>query len=205
MKLKSLFRYFILCFLCFLGMCVGIIIDVQMRYIQSIHTIHEISSIPHADVIMILGASVKSDGDPSDALKDRLLTGIDLLHAQLAPILYLTGDDGGYHQDEITVMKQFVLHQDVASTAIYIDGEGYRTYESCKHLKEQGMHSAIIVTQRFHIARALYICNTLGLKSSGVIADRQTYIRILYFWARDLAASIKAWFDLYIYAPVSPK
>ncbi len=205
MKFKSLFRYFIFCCFCFLGICVGIIIDVQMHYIQNIHTVHEISIIPKADVIMILGASVKSDGDPSDALKDRLLTGIELLHVQLAPILYLTGDDGGYHQDEISVMKQFVLHQGVTSTAIRIDGEGYRTYESCKHLKEQGMHSAIIVTQRFHIARAVYICNTLGLQASGVIADRQTYVRILYFWVRDLVASIKAWIDLYMYAPISPK
>jgi vancomycin permeability regulator SanA len=89
--------------------------------------------------------------------------------------------------------------------AVLSDPHGYRTYESCKRAAEVfQIKDAIIVTQRFHIARALYLCESFGIQSLGVTSDLTSYQRNLYFWTRDLAASIKAWSDVHIRAPEPP-
>ena len=185
-------------------LCALAILDVQTKYVDRILPGSRIQQAQSTDAILVLGASVLNTGEPSDALRDRLLTAIDLIHAKKAPVILISGDDGGFHQNEITVMSNFLFSQGIATSTVRIDGEGYRTYESCKNTVSQGIHSAIIVTQRFHLARALYICNELGIESQGVIADRQSYRRILFFWSRDILASVKAWFDVNVYVPASP-
>ena len=176
--------------------------DVQFRYAGRISSTED--HINAADVALVLGASVKSDKTPSDALKDRLITAQALYDKKLVQRIFITGDDGAYHADEIGAMKPFLLAQGVPESDILIDGKGYRTYESCKHAKESGVQSAIIVTQRFHMARALYICNGLGLNAIGLTSDLQHYQRNAFFWTRDLLASIEAWWDVNVWAPQSP-
>lgn len=182
-----------------------IIADVQLRFLSRIHAPADISSLDRVDAAMILGASVKADNTPSDALRDRLLVGKQLYDEQKAGKLLITGDDGSYRADEIPVMRSFLVSQGIPEKDIIADGQGYRTYESCKRAKtEYGITKTIIVTQRFHIARALYLCNALGVDSIGVTSDLQTYIKNVDFWIRDLAASFKAWIDLKIWPPSSP-
>lgn len=187
-----------------LFLCVSIGLIVQFSYKDRIIPADHLDVVHKADAIMVLGASVKSDGTPSDALRDRLLTGVELYRANKAPVILITGDDGGFRANEITVMKRFLIEQDIPSSTVRIDGEGYRTYESCKRAAEQGIHTMIVVTQRFHLARALYLCNKLGVDAYGAIADKQQYSRIVYFWTRDLLSSVKAWWDIHVIAPASP-
>ncbi len=184
--------------------CIAAILVVQTAFVDRIVPAERPDLVGVADAIMVLGASVKSDGTPSDALRDRLMTGLDLYKAGKAPEILITGDDGGFRADEIDVMRRFLVDQGVPSSTVRVDGEGYRTYESCKRAKEEGIRRVIVVTQRFHLARALYLCNRLGVDAQGVIADRQTYVRIVYFWTRDLLSSAKAWWDVNVLPPKSP-
>lgn len=183
----------------------AMIADVQLRYIDKIFSL-DTSPWPQRDSShfgIVLGASVRSDGTPSPALQDRLDTAAWLHDHGFVGKILLTGDDGAYHANEIDVMKSYVVTQHVPETEILTDGKGYRTYESCKHAKEQGITPAIIVTNRFHLGRALYLCNRMGVDALGVADDRD-YTDITFFWARDLLASVKAWWDINVWPPKPP-
>ena len=178
--------------------------DVQFRFASRIFDPTNMN-LKSADVAMILGASITSDATPSDALRDRLIVGTKLYRDHIVKKILLTGDDGANRANEIRVMKSFAMAQGVPETDILVDGQGYRTYESCKHAaKTFHLSNAIIVTQRFHMSRALYLCNKLGVPSTGVTSDLQSYKRIFWFWTRDLAASVEAWWDVNIWTPKSP-
>jgi SanA protein len=166
---------------------------------------HSAEDADPAPVAIVLGASVNKDGTPSDALRDRILTGADLYREGKVDALLLSGDDGKFHVDEVDAMKKTAIEAGVPESKILIDGKGYRTFESCSHAI--GMFyvtKAIIVTQRFHIGRALFLCNELGIDASGVTADRETYVNGTWFWARDLLASAKAFWDVYAHRPAPP-
>jgi len=154
---------------------------------------------------IVLGASVKQDGTPSDALYDRIVTAVELYNDGYVQKLLMTGDNGKFHTDEVAVMRRVAIDLGVPESDILVDGQGYRTYESCKRAKQvYDIDEAVIVTQRFHLARALYLCSQFGISSQGQTADRQTYQRIAFFWARDLASSFKAWWDINVIEPKPP-
>ncbi len=159
---------------------------------------------PARSAILVLGASVRPDGTPSDALIDRVKTGVALWRQELGPEVWLTGDDGRFRSPEIPAMQTLAESLGMPTAAIETDGQGYRTYESCKRAKEQGIEDAIIVTQRFHLARALYLCSRLGMTVRGVAADLQPYQEIRWFALRDLLASVKAWWDVNAQVPKPP-
>ncbi len=165
----------------------------------------DVATVEAAPIAMVLGASVKDDGTLSDALKDRILTGVELYQAGKVTQLLLTGDDGGLRRNEIVPMKQAAMEAGIPEKDIITDGQGYRTYESCKRAAQlYGIKKAIVVTQRFHLPRALYLCSRFGIEVQGIAADKQPYVRIMYFTMRDLLASAKAWWDINVYAPASP-
>ncbi|MFA5185393.1 MAG: ElyC/SanA/YdcF family protein [Patescibacteria group bacterium] len=179
-----------------------IVADVQLRYLDRIGGSPNHFNITPA--AMVLGASVKNDGTPSDALRDRLDEAKRLYDNGATGKILITGDDGAYHADEIDVMKRYLQGTGVPEGDIMTDGHGYRTYESCKNAKAAGINRVIIITQRFHLGRALYLCNSMGIDSIGSAADKQTYKDIVYFWLRDLAASAEAWWDINIWPPKPP-
>lgn len=184
-------------------LCVGMILDVQLRHINRIH--ERIEDAPTKPIAIVLGASVMRDGTPSDALKDRILTAAALYRTGKVEALLMTGDDGAFHVNEISVMAATAREAGVPERAILTDGEGYRTYESCKRaVQTLNIRSALIITQRFHLGRALYLCRSFGMDAEGVVADRQSYVRIAYFWLRDLASSAKAFWDIHVISPKSP-
>lgn len=175
----------------------GAIAYVQFRFVDRINL--EQSPVEYA---IVLGASVKSDGTPSDALYDRVMTAVELYKNDYVQKLLMTGDDGKFHTNEVAVMRRIAVELGVPEEDILVDGHGYRTYESCKRAHEVfGIKEAVIVTQRFHLARAIFLCSHFEILSQGRIADRQTYARIVYFWIRDLTSSFKAWWDIYIQQP----
>lgn len=167
--------------------------------------IFKLGELPQKHVGIVLGAGVKPDGKPSDALMDRLLTGADLHRYGIVKYLLVTGDDGQYHSGEVSVMKRTLIDLGVPENVIYVDPHGYRTYESCKRAIDVfRVNEAIVVTQRFHLPRALFLCNELGLESIGISADRQTYQRQSYYEFREFFASVKAFIDIYIHNPSPP-
>ncbi len=184
---------------------VAAVTQVQLKYESKIHSFdQDLSQLEKADAIMVLGAGIKPDGTPSDALRDRLLVGISLFQQQRADRILITGDDGEFRRNEIKAMNQFLVDRGVPESSILIDGRGYRTYESCKNAASLHLRRIDVVTQRFHIARALYLCSSFGIQVEGITSDVQTYRQIIWFWIRDLASSLKAWFDTTVLAPKSP-
>lgn len=181
---------------------IGIIIDVRLSYR---HLIYKAADVPSEPVVIILGASLKPDGTPSDALTDRLQVGYDLYSEYKGKLILVTGDDGRFKSNEVAVMRAMLEQAGVPKTNILVDGQGYRTYESCAHAKNQfNITQAIIVTQNFHLPRALYLCNQLGVQSVGVSADLHSYRDIVWMTIRDWLASFKAWIDINIWTPKPP-
>lgn len=129
-----------------------------------------------ADCILVLGAGVHPDGRPSNMLEDRLLRGIELYEAGASEKLLMSGDHGRKNYDEVNVMKQFAVDRGVPSEDVFMDHAGFSTYESM--YRARGIFEAdkvIIVTQQYHLYRALYAAKRLGLDAYGVASDQRTY------------------------------
>lgn len=179
------------------------VVLVQTSYADRI--VRSGSDVTRRPVAIVLGASVKKDGTPSAALEDRILTAADLYKTGKVDGLLMTGDDGQFHIDEIKTMVRVAREAGVPDNVIRTDGHGYRTYESCKRAHDvYGVTEAIVVTQRFHLGRALYLCNRLGVNAVGVVADRRSYDLAASFWMRDILSSIKAFSDVNLFPPSPP-
>lgn len=149
------------------------------------------------DCIIVLGAGVKDNGYPSDMLTDRLLTGVALYDAGLAPKIIMSGDHGREDYDEVNVMKSFAIDSGVPSEDIFMDHAGFSTYESLYRAKEIfGCDRVIIVTQKYHLYRALYIAEELGIEAVGVGADIRMYAGQTYRDAREILARVKDFFTV---------
>jgi vancomycin permeability regulator SanA len=154
------------------------------------------AQVPGKPLIVVLGARVYRSGRPSAMLEDRLETALELQRARGGMIL-LSGDGTPGLHDEIRVMRGWLMQRGVQAWTLCDDTAGYDTYESLARL--QGAAPArpvIIVTQRFHLARALYLARGLGLEARGVAADRRFYAGLPYNELRELGARMKAWFQI---------
>lgn len=129
-----------------------------------------------ADCILILGAGVRKDGNPSDMLRDRIDTGMTLYLAGAAPKLLMSGDHGREGYDEVNVMRDRALAAGAESADVFMDHAGFSTYDSLYRARDVfEVKRVIIVTQSYHLPRALYIARSLGLEAVGVSADLYTY------------------------------
>lgn len=129
-----------------------------------------------ADCILVLGAGVDDDGEPSLMLRDRLNKGIELYQAGAAPKLLMSGDHGSEGYDEVNVMKDFALNAAVPSADVFMDHAGFSTYDSLYRARDIFQaERLIIVSQRYHLPRALYIAERLGLEACGVAAEDIAY------------------------------
>lgn len=147
-----------------------------------------------ADCILVLGAGVRS-GVPSPMLEDRLKTGIALYQSGAAKRLLMSGDHGRKDYDEVNVMKSYALHEGVPSEAVFMDHAGFSTYESMYRARDIfGAKRIIIVTQEYHLYRALYDAEALGLEAYGVAADGRRYSGQLYRDFREILARGKDFF-----------
>lgn len=131
---------------------------------------------PQADCILVLGAGITPDGRPSFMLRDRLDKGIELYEAGAAPKLLLSGDNGQERYDEVNAMKQYVLEHGIPEEDVFLDHAGFSTYESVYRAKAIfQVERAIIVTQKYHLYRALFISKQLGLETIGISALERRY------------------------------
>ena len=145
-----------------------------------------------ADCILVLGAGVRDDGTPSDMLRDRIDTGIMLYDDQVAPKLLMTGDHGREGYDEVNVMRERAMAADVPSQDIFMDHAGFSTYDSLYRARDVfGVSRVVIVTQEYHLPRALYIARSLGIEAVGVSADLNVYFGQFGHDLREIAARVK--------------
>ena len=144
-----------------------------------------------ADCILVLGAGVRGEA-PSHMLEDRLLEAISLYEAGVAPKIIMSGDHSRTDYDEVNVMKSFAIERGVPSEDIFMDHAGFSTYESLYRAKAIfGVQSAVIVTQKYHLYRSLYIADELDVDALGVGADPRKYSGEVKRQIREIAARSK--------------
>lgn len=145
-----------------------------------------------ADCILILGAGITDTGNPSPMLQDRLSQGVALYEAGAAGKILMSGDHGHQDYDEVNVMKQFAVDRGVPSADVFMDHAGFSTYESLYRARDVfAAETVIIVTQKYHLYRALYIARSLGLEAYGVASDPRTYRGQAYRELREILARCK--------------
>ena len=161
---------------------------------KNIFTADTFKNDEKADCILILGAGVK-DGKPKPMLRDRLLTGIELYKSGAADKIIMSGDHGRADYDEVNVMRAFALEQGVRAEDIFLDHAGFSTYDSVYRAKNIfGAENIIIVSQKYHLYRALYISEKLDVKAAGVSANLNTYGGQLKRDIREIIARDKDFF-----------
>lgn len=159
----------------------------------------EAAKLKDVDCILVLGCGLEADGTPSQMLTDRLLTCIQLYDSGAAPKLLMSGDHGRTDYDEVNAMKQFAIDRAVPSEDIFMDHAGFSTYESIYRARDIfKAKKVIIVTQQYHLYRALYIADKLGLEVYGVESDLRIYGGQSLRDARELLARMKDFFNVII-------
>ena len=155
------------------------------------------------DCILVLGAGV-NNGSPRPMLKDRLDYAVELYKKGVAPKLLMSGDHGRQEYDEVNIMKDYAINAGVPSEDIFMDHAGFSTYESIYRAKEVFLaEKIVIVTQEYHLHRALYIANSLDLEAVGYASDPREYGGQLYRDLREILARDKDF--LYCLFKPSPK
>lgn len=163
------------------------------------------AEVPARPVAIVFGAGLTRNGEASPVLRDRIHTAARLYLAGKVQKLLMTGDNSTLSYNEPEAMRRYALSLGIPNEDIVLDYAGRRTYDSCYRAREIfGVEQAILVTQDFHLPRALYLCNMLGVDGVGVAANNFRYRRMsLLFWnARELAATVTALIDVHITRPL---
>ena len=150
-----------------------------------------------ADCILVLGAGVREDGSLSPMLADRIRTAVSLYQSGVRSRILMSGDHGSESYDEVTPMKEAAVAAGVPSEAVFLDPAGFSTYDSVYRAKEVfGAEKIVIVTQEYHLYRALYIADALDLEAVGVAAPPKNDLGQLYRDLREWAARAKDFFKV---------
>jgi len=164
--------------------------------------IYALESVPERPVAIVFGAGVWPDGTPSAILADRLETAIALYENGKVRKMLMTGDNSRVDYNEPERMRQYALARGVPDEDVVLDYAGRRTYDSCYRAKVIfGVDEAILVTQAYHLDRALFTADALGLDVVGVAADRRPYRFIARYWWRELLATPVAWWQVNVTQP----
>lgn len=186
---RRLFKYVLI--LVIAGIIYVFLINFYVIYSTKKQIKTDYSELKNIDCVLVLGAGVWGD-NPSPMLEDRLLKGIELYNKGIAPKIIMSGDHGQDDYDEVNIMKEYAIKKGVPSEDIFMDHAGFSTYESIYRAKEIfGVKNLIIVTQEYHLYRALYIANRLGLNAYGVNSDPREYGGQLYREVREILARNK--------------
>ena len=150
------------------------------------------AALTDVDCILVLGCYVHESDRPSDMLADRLRRGIELYQSGAAPKLLMSGDHGREDYNEVKAMKLEAMEAGIPSEDVFMDHAGFSTYESIFRARDVfGADKIIIVTQEYHLYRALYVANALGVEAYGVASDYHAYVGQAYRELREILARNK--------------
>lgn len=159
--------------------------------------IRRIDSVSDSQTAIVFGAAVYRNGRLSTVLRDRMDTAVDLYRLGKVQKILVSGSIREPSYNEPAAMATYAMTQGIPFDAIMIDDEGIRTFDTCKRARDVfGLRSAILVTQAFHLPRALFTCNRLGIDAVGVIADSRPYRAARWYELRETAASLLALWDV---------
>ena len=165
--------------------------------------IYNIEDIPNEnDAIIVLGAGVRDDGKPSDILADRLETSLKAYNANLGNTFILSGDHGRIEYNEVRAMKDYIMKDNIDEKIIFMDHAGFSTYDTIYRAKEIfKVNKAVIVTNEYHLPRALYIARKLGIEAYGVKSDLREYQLMSTYKKRETLAKLKDFIYVNILKP----
>ncbi len=150
-----------------------------------------------ADCALVLGAFVRPDGSPSDVLRDRLDEAIAVWRAGRVKTILVSGDHHTPGYDEPNAMRRYLEAQGVPPEIVFMDHAGVDTYSSVWRAKHVfGASRVVVVTQRFHLSRAVWVARSLGLDADGSAADRHVYRSIAWLQMREVGSRTKAFVDV---------
>ena len=151
------------------------------------------------DAIVVLGAGLRADGTPSNMLEDRLKGAIELYKKGIAPKIILSGDCSGEDYDEVSSMKKFCIDNGVVESDIIRDDKGFSTYETMENVvKTMGYKKIMVVTQKYHLYRSVYIARRMGADADGFATDYREYIFLAQRKRdiREIVARVKDFFKV---------
>lgn len=180
MKRKKFWRNCLIFLLCaaLLGVLLLAGINIAMKVSAKSHilSVEDAAALEGVDCILVLGCKVHSDGSPSAMLHDRLSRGVELYENGAAPKILVSGDHGQLTYDEVDAMKHYAVDRGVPSSDVFMDHAGFSTYESMYRARDIFQAKKIvIVTQEYHLYRAIFIARSLGLEAYGVSSDLRGY------------------------------
>lgn len=178
-------------------------INVRVKSVArpNILTVEQAKDLKDVDCIIVLGCQVRDDGSLSDMLHDRLWRSVQLYEAGVSAKLLMSGDHGQDHYNEVGAMKQYAVDRGVPSEDVFMDHAGFSTYETMYRAKEVFQaRKVVIVTQEYHLYRAIYIAEKLGLEAYGVASDLQNYVGQINRDVREVMARCKD-FGMCIFKP----
>lgn len=183
-------------FLSILGLAAILSVNYYVKSSTKKHIYYSMKKFPKNDVGIIFGAGISGD-QPGKYLKDRLDAGIQLYKSNRINKILLSGDNGQHEYDELTVMKNYCFRNGFDTTKIFIDYAGFDTYSTmyrAKHIFK--IKKATLISQEYHLNRAIYIGQKLGIKCVGYSANEGEYPGYKYVTFREYASIFKAFFDL---------
>ena len=189
---KHIKKFFIFCLiLLILGVISSFLINYRIQAFTREYIL-SLDEVPESQAALVLGALVYENGNVSPILADRLDVGIELYNKKTVDKLLLSGDHGQKEYDEVNAMKNYVLLYDIDDEDIFLDHAGFNTYQSMYRAKEVfEADKLIIVTQSFHLPRAVYIARKLGIDAYGVASDKHYYPKINQYKQREFLARCK--------------
>jgi len=186
----------------------GLITLLAFRLTTHLHAwtrTQSVDDIPAHGVAIIFGAGLWRDGSPTPILRDRVATGAELYFAGKVEKLLMSGDNRFEDYNEPAAMRDYAVQLGVPENTIVLDYAGRRTYDTCFRARDIfELDSAILVTQGFHLPRALYTCNALGVAAVGVEADQRSYRRrsLAYWHTREAIATLVAMLEVHLLHPI---
>lgn len=188
--------------------CCGILGIVTVLYINNtVVSLGEkytfkVQDVPEADAIVVLGAKVYSNGNVSPILADRLDYAIELYNQNKAPKILLSGDHGTKAYDEVNAMKSYVCKAGVPEEDVFMDHAGFNTYSTMYRVRDVfKAENIIVVTQDYHLKRAIFIARELGLEAYGVASDKHIYPQMAMYETREVLARVKDFGLVNIFKP----
>ncbi len=173
---------------------VAMMIPIVMRFAVGRYIVPSVGDVPRTEVAMVLGASVYR-GSPSPILAERADSAVALYKEGKVSKILVTGDNGALSHDEVTPVRKYLLDAGIAPQDIFLDHAGFDTYSSMYRARDVFLaRSLTIVTQDFHLPRALWIARQLGLEAYGVVAEGGEHSP--YDYVREIPASVKAIFNV---------
>lgn len=172
----------------------------------NVHTVAQTAELLEgdpADAVVVLGASVHADGTPSDILADRLEVAVDLYLEGAARAIIVSGDNRSSHYNESDAMKAFCVEAGVPSEDVYVDHGGVNTYESMYRARHVfGAERIVVATQAYHLYRAMFAADCLGMQAWGVACDKGAYDNQQMYSAREVMARTKDFYAALLRLPV---